>query len=216
MSLSGVNHLPIEYISLDITVPLGLMILGLFQFFLNIILDWDTKIYSFFLESNKSSSATGAKDTKGHLKNLLQVKGEEKKNEDLELTSNKRTINTKEYCDDSIIYRQEVEVVMKSLGLFCRPESGKLQERFDCNDLSNLFEEKEPTLEEVKEAFDVFDENKDGFIDAEDLQKLLSALGLKEGSELENCRKMIRVFDKNGDERIDLHEFLKFMESNFC
>lgn len=211
MSLSGVNHLPIEYISLDITVPLGLLILGLFQFFLNVILDWDTKIYSFFLEST-----TGAKDRKGQLKNLLQVKAEEKKKDDIELTSNNKE---KKNYDESIIYREEVEVVMKSLGLFCRSEteSEKLQERFDSNDLSNLFEEKEPTLEEVKEAFDVFDENKDGFIDAEELQKLLWALGLNEGSELEKCRKMIRAFDENGDERIDFHEFLKFMESsNLC
>lgn len=210
MSPSGVNHLPIEYISLDITVPLGLMILGLFQFFFNIILDWDSKIYSFFLEST-----TGAKDRNSQLKNLLQVKAEEKKNDQLELTSN----NREKHYHDSIIYRDEVQVVMKSLGLFCRPEteSEKLQDKFNSNDLSNLFEEKEPTLEEVQEAFDVFDENKDGFIDAQDLQKLLLALGLNEGSELDKCKKMIRAFDENGDERIDFHEFLNFMESsNLC
>lgn len=207
MSLSGVNHLPIEYISLDVTVPLGLMILGLFQFFFNIILDWDSKIYSFFMESKDRNSS--------QLKNLLQVKAEEKKKDQLELTSNKR----EKHYHESIIYRDEVQVVMKSLGLFCRPEteSDKLQDKFNSNDLSNLFEEKEPTLEEIQEAFDVFDENKDGFIDAQELQKLLRALGLNEGSELDKCKKMITAFDENGDERIDFHEFLNFMESsNLC
>ncbi|KAK9188953.1 hypothetical protein WN944_020358 [Citrus x changshan-huyou] len=78
-----------------------------------------------------------------------------------------------------------------------------------------LFEEKEPSLEEVKDAFDVFDENKDGFIDALELQRVLCILGMKEGFQLENCKKMIKTFDENGDGSIDFKEFVKFMESSF-
>ncbi|XVE83761.1 hypothetical protein DITRI_Ditri16bG0112500 [Diplodiscus trichospermus] len=76
--------------------------------------------------------------------------------------------------------------------------------------------EEEPSLEEVKQAFDVFDVNKDGFIDAEELQRVLCILGLKEGLKMENCIKMIKTFDKNGDDRIDFQEFVKFMENSFC
>ncbi|ESR56647.1 hypothetical protein CICLE_v10024475mg, partial [Citrus x clementina] len=82
-------------------------------------------------------------------------------------------------------------------------------------ELSRLFEEKEPSLEEVKDAFDVFDENKDGFIDALELQRVLCILGMKEGFQLENCKKMIKTFDENGDGSIDFKEFVKFMESSF-
>ncbi|KAK9200666.1 hypothetical protein WN944_015864 [Citrus x changshan-huyou] len=82
-------------------------------------------------------------------------------------------------------------------------------------ELSWLFEEKEPSLEQVKEAFDVFDENKDGFIDAMELQRVLCILCLKEGFELENCKKMIKTFDENGDGRIYFKEFVKFMETSF-
>ncbi|KAI5665656.1 hypothetical protein M9H77_15509 [Catharanthus roseus] len=208
MSLNGVNHLPIEYISLDATVPLALLILGLFQFCLYIILDWDNKVYSFFLGSNNSPSSPIKSQDEFH-SNSKNLQSERKKNE-FQLSNKKQNEEEESIC------REELEIVMKKMGIFCCPESSKLQERFNCGDISNLFEEKEPTLDEVKSAFDVFDENKDGFIDAKELQRLLCSLGLNEGIELKNCRKMIRAFDENGDDRIDFHEFLKFMESSLC
>ncbi|RZB69434.1 putative calcium-binding protein CML46 [Glycine soja] len=79
----------------------------------------------------------------------------------------------------------------------------------------NCFEEQEPSLEEVKQDFDVFDENKDGFIDDEELQRVLCILGLKEAAKLENCHKMIRIFDTNQDGRIYFIEFVKIMENCF-
>ena len=118
--------------------------------------------------------------------------------------------------DDVRISRDEVKSVMEKLGFFCRPESEKIQEFYSSSELSGLFEDQEPSLEEVKQAFDVFDQNKDGFIDEMELQRVLCILGLKEANELENCQKMIRNFDQNGDGRIDFHEFVKIMENNFC
>ncbi|KAE8670758.1 putative calcium-binding protein CML45 [Hibiscus syriacus] len=79
-----------------------------------------------------------------------------------------------------------------------------------------LFEEEEPSLMEVKEAFDVFDENKDGFIDAKELRNALYSLGfIKEASE-DDCERMIKGFDDNFDGQIDFNEFVKVLERSFC
>ncbi|KAH7554573.1 hypothetical protein JRO89_XS12G0238000 [Xanthoceras sorbifolium] len=134
----------------------------------------------------------------------------DEKKQDFEVCNQQSCFNEKK--DDGIISREEVEMVMGELSLFCNPEGEDLPQRFYSNELSQLFEE-EPSLAEVKEAFDVFDENKDGFIDAGELQRVLQILGLKEGFELGNCTKMIKKFDENGDGRIDFNEFIKFMES---
>lgn len=112
-------------------------------------------------------------------------------------------------------------MVFRSLGLLSHPpreqeESVRAEERLDCNDVFDLFEEKEPSEEEVRAAFDVFDEDQDGFVDARELQRVLLALGLREGAELENCRRMITAADEDGDDKIDFNEFIKFMDSIFC
>ncbi|XP_010552843.1 PREDICTED: probable calcium-binding protein CML45 [Tarenaya hassleriana] len=169
---------------------------GLLDFFLVGFLRWVLSAQSFFSRF-------------WHL--LQQQLAFEKKNEELEL-SNQWSFRKHE----GEICREEVETVMRSLGLFCKQEHEGLQERYSSEEISSLFEEKEPSLEEVKEAFDVFDVNRDGFIDATELQRVLTTLGLKEGSDLENCRKMIRSFDGNEDGMIDFHEFVKFMENRFC
>lgn len=114
------------------------------------------------------------------------------------------------------LFREDAETVMRSLGLSPDQESDDLKERYSSKEMSSLFEEKEASLEEVKQAFDVFDENRDGFIDATELQRVLTILGFKEGSHLENCSVMIRSLDGNKDGRIDFNGFVKFMESSFC
>ncbi|XP_010088139.2 probable calcium-binding protein CML45 [Morus notabilis] len=118
--------------------------------------------------------------------------------------------------EDGRMRREDVEMVMGKFGIFCSRDSEELRESFGSDELSSLFDESEPSLEEVKEAFDVFDKNRDGFIDAKELQGVLCILGLKEGSELEDCKKMIRNFDINRDGKIDFNEFVKFMETTFC
>nr|GMC97254.1 probable calcium-binding protein CML45 [Ipomoea batatas]GMD01103.1 probable calcium-binding protein CML45 [Ipomoea batatas] len=110
--------------------------------------------------------------------------------------------------DEISIGRDEVETVLAKLGLGI---SGLGEKRLSSKDFSGLFGDEEEEggfeVDEVKAAFDVFDENKDGFIEEKELQRVLCALGLKEGFELENCRNMMRMFDQDGDGRIDFSEF---------
>ncbi|KAI7754926.1 hypothetical protein M8C21_027036 [Ambrosia artemisiifolia] len=116
----------------------------------------------------------------------------------------------------AIIQGDEVETVMGNLGIFCNFEEGEnFATSLSSEDLLNMFEEEQPRLDEVKEAFEVFDENKDGFIDASELQRVLFALGLEDKASMYDCKKMIKVFDDNKDGRIDFDEFTKFMEGTF-
>lgn len=117
--------------------------------------------------------------------------------------------------EDEKLSGKNVERVMEVLGLDYDLDGEEIQERIGAHDLSELFEDG-PSLDEVKEAFDVFDANKDGFIDAKELRKVLCDLGLEDGSEVEECRNMIRAVDENGDGLIDFGEFVKFMEKSFC
>ncbi|CAN6578152.1 unnamed protein product [Malus baccata var. baccata] len=101
----------------------------------------------------------------------------------------------------------ELGLVMEKLETLSEGEGGS-------KEIANLFEEV-PSMEEVKEAFRVFDENEDGFIDAGEVKKVLSVLGFVEASEVE-CQRMIKSFDDDGDGRIDFDEFVKLMENSFC
>jgi calmodulin len=87
-----------------------------------------------------------------------------------------------------------------------------LEEFGDEQEITNMFENG-VSLEEVKDAFNVFDENKDGFIEAAELKRVLCCLGLKR--EFVECQKMINAVDQNGDELIDHYEFVKLMEKSF-
>ncbi|XP_042494611.1 probable calcium-binding protein CML45 [Macadamia integrifolia] len=118
--------------------------------------------------------------------------------------------------DDGKLRRKDMEVVMEKLGIFCNPNDETVQERLRFKEFSVLFEDEEPSLVEVKEAFDVFDQNKDGFIDAMELQRVLHCLGLcREGIKMEECKRMMETFDTNKDGRIDFKEFLKLTENSF-
>lgn len=67
--------------------------------------------------------------------------------------------------------------------------------------------------EDLKEAFDVFDKDKDGMISVEELGSILSSLGLNEGNKIENCKEMIRKVDMDGDGMVNFQEFKKMMKS---
>ncbi|URE30405.1 Calcium-binding EF hand family protein [Musa troglodytarum] len=104
---------------------------------------------------------------------------------------------------------EDVQIVLGRMGL----GEQQLQEKMEGFDhLPDLFADEEPSLEELKQAFSVFDENGDGFIDEVELQTVLAKLGIAEASDLDACRRMIAAHDRNRDGRIDLIDFVKFME----
>ncbi|KAF5459192.1 hypothetical protein F2P56_023170 [Juglans regia] len=66
--------------------------------------------------------------------------------------------------------------------------------------------------DDLKEAFDVFDKDRDGLITVEELGLVLCSLGLKEGKKKEDCKEMIRNVDMDGDGMVNFDEFKKMMK----
>lgn len=66
---------------------------------------------------------------------------------------------------------------------------------------------------DLKEAFDIFDGDKDGLITVEELGFVLSSLGFREGNRLEDCKEMIRKVDVDGDGMVSFEEFKIMMKA---
>lgn len=65
--------------------------------------------------------------------------------------------------------------------------------------------------EELREAFEVFDTDRDGRISAEELLRVFRAIG-DERCTLEECQRMIAGVDKNRDGFVCFEEFSCMME----
>ena len=67
----------------------------------------------------------------------------------------------------------------------------------------------EEQKQEIREAFDLFDTDGSGTIDAKELKVAMRALGFE--PKKEEVKKMIADIDKDGDGTIDFNEFLDMM-----
>ncbi|KAA8522992.1 hypothetical protein F0562_009415 [Nyssa sinensis] len=135
--------------------------------------------------------------------------------------------------NDGFITKKELRESVKNIGiLMTEKEVSEMVEKVDCNgdglidldEFCELFESMVNREEdggeegegegegELKEAFDVFDGDKDGLITVEELRLVLSSLGLKEGKRMENCREMIKKADMDGDGMVNFDEFKKMMK----
>ena len=65
--------------------------------------------------------------------------------------------------------------------------------------------------DELKEAFEVFDTDRDGRISAEELLRVFKAIG-DERCTLEECRRMIEGVDRNGDGFVCFEDFSRMMD----
>ncbi|PIN16478.1 Calmodulin and related proteins (EF-Hand superfamily) [Handroanthus impetiginosus] len=64
---------------------------------------------------------------------------------------------------------------------------------------------------DLLKAFKVFDLNGDGHISCDELQSVLSRLGLWDKRSGKDCKDMIRVYDENSDGVLDFEEFKNMM-----
>ncbi|KAJ4848326.1 hypothetical protein Tsubulata_003723 [Turnera subulata] len=62
---------------------------------------------------------------------------------------------------------------------------------------------------DLKDAFDLYDIDKNGVISATELHQVMKRLGLK--CTLSECTKMIRQVDQDGDGSVNFEEFKKMM-----
>ena len=149
----------------------------------------------------------------------------------------KRVFATFDKNGDGFITKQELKESMKNIGiLLTTKDVEEMVERVDANsdgqidpdEFCELYEsmgggggggdgergEGENGGEsDMRDAFDVFDADKDGLISVEELRAVLSSLGLKEGKRLEDCKEMIKKVDMDGDGLVNFEEFKKMMRA---
>ncbi|KAI3772166.1 hypothetical protein L6452_03346 [Arctium lappa] len=92
--------------------------------------------------------------------------------------------------------------------------AGKKNLNFDefvylCNCLSQG--KAEDTENDLLKSFEVFDENRDGFISSDELRNTLSILGLVDKHDEMDFHSIIKAYDVNSDGLLDFDEFKKMM-----
>lgn len=131
--------------------------------------------------------------------------------------------------NDGYITKQELRESLMNIGISAgERDVADMVEKVDFNgdglidfdEFCELFSGKREKEEEggdgdLKEAFDVFDENKDGLITVEELGLVLSSLGFTQGKMVEDCKEMIRKVDVDGDGMVNFDEFKTMMKSGF-
>ncbi|KAJ0247854.1 calcium-binding protein CML27 [Hirschfeldia incana] len=68
------------------------------------------------------------------------------------------------------------------------------------------------TASEIRDAFDLYDQDKNGLISAPELHQVLNRLGMS--SSVEECSRMIGPVDADGDGNVNFEEFQKMMTSS--
>jgi calcium-binding protein CML len=67
-------------------------------------------------------------------------------------------------------------------------------------------------LKELNEAFELYDQDHDGFISDKELHQILTRLG--ERCSMDDCVNMIKSVDSDGDGMVNFEEFKKMMTNN--
>ncbi|CAI8613889.1 unnamed protein product [Vicia faba] len=130
--------------------------------------------------------------------------------------------------NDGVVSRQELEAVLTRLGGQARPPTSEEIEMMlsevdsdgrGCISVESIMNRigsgpvsgNSNPEEELREAFEVFDTDRDGRISAEELLRVFRAIG-DERCTLEECRRMIAGVDKNRDGFVCFEEFSCMME----
>lgn len=129
---------------------------------------------------------------------------------------------------DGFISKQELHQLLYGLGLSGadQDQAADMMESFDTNhdgqidaqEFCSIYESlvrdegEGKWVEDVKDAFAIFDKDGDGLITVEELGLVLSSLGINHG--VDARRSMINKVDMDGDGKINLAEFMLMMQSS--
>ncbi|KAL4291437.1 hypothetical protein GQ457_14G000480 [Hibiscus cannabinus] len=146
--------------------------------------------------------------------------------ERMDMTELKKIFQMFDRNGDGAITKKELNDSLESMGIFIPDgELTHMIERIDANNdmcididefgelYRSIMENNDGEEEEdMKEAFNVFDRNGDGYISEDELRSVLNSLGLKQGKATEDCKRMIRKVDVDGDGRVNFMEFKQMMK----
>ncbi|KAK4361577.1 hypothetical protein RND71_020529 [Anisodus tanguticus] len=124
---------------------------------------------------------------------------------------------------DGRITKKELNDSLENMGIFIPDlELTHMIEKIDVNgdgcvdidEFGSLYQsimDERDEEEYMREAFNVFDQNSDGFISVDELKSVLCSLGLKQGRTIEDCKQMINKVDIDGDGMVNFAEFKQMM-----
>ncbi|KFK41806.1 hypothetical protein AALP_AA2G174300 [Arabis alpina] len=138
------------------------------------------------------------------------------KTTDLEL---KKVFDQFDSNGDGKISVSELNNVFKSMGTsYTEEELNRVLDEIDIDrdGYINLEEfsaicKSSSSAAEIREAFDLYDQNKNGLISSAEIHKVLNRLGMT--CSVEDCVRMIGHVDSDGDGNVNFEEFQKMMAS---
>ncbi|OWM77248.1 calmodulin-like protein 6 isoform X2 [Punica granatum] len=113
---------------------------------------------------------------------------------------------------DGSIKTERARRIVQKLGLIVlQKEEEGLNDEVRAEEVLGGIDDVKERSRLLKEAFEIFDEDGNGFIEAAELKRVLECLGLDKGWDMGEIEKMVRVVDLNLDGKVDFIEFESMM-----